>query len=59
MLHEELDKCHGSCVLRRRSPRKTVVDSLHFFHGTRLWMGDFVVMPNHVHAIMIPLTNGN
>ncbi len=54
MLHEELDKCHGSCVLKSPSPRKIVVDALHFFHGNRLWMGDFVVMPNHVHAILIP-----
>lgn len=59
ILHEELDKCHGSCVLSRRSPRKTVVDSFHFYHGTRLWMVDFVVMPNHVHAIRFLLTNGN
>jgi putative transposase len=54
MLHEELDKCHGSCVLRHAEPRKCVSDSLRHFHGNRLWMGDFVVMPNHVHALLIP-----
>ena len=55
MLHEELDRCHGSCVLRHGPPRKTVLDSLAHFHGERLWLGDVVVMPNHVHALMIPI----
>jgi len=54
MLHEQLDRCHGSCVLGHEGPRQSVVDSLMFFHGQRLWMGDFVVMPNHVHAIVLP-----
>ena len=54
MLHQELDCCHGSCVLRHPAPRQQVADSMRFFHGQRLWMGDFTVMPNHVHAIMTP-----
>lgn len=52
--HEQLDRCHGSCVLRREAPRRIVSESLHFFDGDRLWLGDFVVMPNHVHALMTP-----
>lgn len=54
MLHEELDKCHGSCVLRRSEPRSIVCDSIKYFDTQRLWLGDFVVMPNHVHAIVVP-----
>ncbi len=54
MLHEELDRGHGSCVLRNAEPRKHVRESLGFFHGQRLWTGDWVVMPNHVHALVIP-----
>ena len=54
MLHEELDRCHGSCVLRNAEPRKTLIDSLTFFHGSRLWMGDVVLMPNHAHCLVIP-----
>jgi putative transposase len=54
MLHEELDRCHGSCVLKHRDARAEVVKSLGFFHGQRLWLGDSVVMPNHVHPIVIP-----
>ena len=54
-LHEELGLCHGSCVLRHGEMRKLLSDSLAFFHGERLWMGDFVVMPNHAHALVVPL----
>ena len=54
MLHEELDRCHGSCILRYTEPRRIVTDALQYFHTKRLWIGDFVVMPNHVHALLIP-----
>lgn len=54
MLHEELDRCHGSCVLRQDDVRQHLINSLAFFHGQRLWMGDYVVMPNHTHAIIQP-----
>lgn len=54
LLHEELDRCHGSCVLRRAEPQRIVSDSLAFFNGNRLWLGDSVIMPNHVHAIVQP-----
>ena len=54
MLHAELDTCHGSCVVKHETAQGIVADSLSFFHGQRLWMGDYVLMPNHVHAIVIP-----
>lgn len=53
-LHDELDLCHGSCVLQHSTPRKVVADSLSFFHGDRLWLGDFVIMPNHTHVLLTP-----
>jgi len=53
MLHEELDRCHGSCVLQHPESRQEVVKSMSFFHRQRLWLGDYVVMPNHVHAMLI------
>lgn len=52
MLHEELDQCHGSCVLRRTEVQKEITSALKHFDGERLWLGDFVTMPNHVHAIL-------
>ena len=54
MLHDELDRCQGSCVLRDSETREVLSDSLSFFHGKRLWMGDFVIMPNHAHALVTP-----
>ena len=54
LLHEELDRSHGSCVLRHALPRHEVIQSLMHFHGERCWLGDFVVMPNHIHALVQP-----
>jgi len=46
-----LDTCHGRCLLRRGELAKIVADSLLHFDGQRYRMGDFVVMPNHVHLL--------
>ena len=48
-----LDTCHGSCVLRQPNLAKIVSDSLLHFDGQRYRMGDFVVMPNHVHLLTV------
>jgi REP-associated tyrosine transposase len=47
-----LDKGHGKCVLRRREFAVIVADSLSHFDGERYYLGDFVVMPNHVHLLV-------
>lgn len=46
-----LDSCHGRCLLKRPELAKVVADSLLHFDGQRYRMGDFVVMPNHVHLL--------
>jgi putative transposase len=46
-----LDTCNGRCVLRNPELAKIVTDSLLHFDGERYRMGDFVVMPNHVHLL--------
>jgi len=46
-----LDKCHGRCVFKRPEIAKIVADSLLHFDGVRYRIGDFVVMPNHVHLL--------
>ena len=51
-LHVELDKGQGSCVLKEDWTQQIVADSLHHFDGQRMWLGDYVVMPNHVHLIL-------
>lgn len=50
----ELDKCHGSCVLEHAEANVIVANALEYFHGQRIWCGDYVVMPNHVHLLVQP-----
>jgi putative transposase len=50
--HEYLDRGFGECVLRRPELAQIVGTSLLHFDGTRYRMGDFVVMPNHVHLLV-------
>jgi hypothetical protein len=50
--HNHLDDCHGACVLRQPELAKLVEASLHHFDGDRYQLGDFVVMPNHVHVLV-------
>jgi putative transposase len=51
--HNELDLCHGSCVLKDSANSKIVADSFLKFDGTRYWMTDFVIMPNHTHMLVV------
>ena len=46
-----LDTCYGACVLRNPELAKIVADALMHFDGERYRMGDFIVMPNHVHLL--------
>ncbi len=48
---ELLDTCRGKCLLRRPELARIVADSLLHFDGERYRLGDFVVMPNHVHLM--------
>ncbi len=49
---EYLDKGLGACVLRIPELSNIVTDTLLYFNGNRYHMGDFVVMPNHVHLLV-------
>jgi len=46
-----LDDCHGQCLLRDPDLSQIVADSLLHFDHDRYHMGDFIVMPNHVHLL--------
>jgi type I restriction enzyme R subunit len=48
-----LDECHGACVLRQPALAKIVGDALLHFDGQRYRLGDFIVMPNHVHLLAV------
>jgi putative transposase len=46
-----LDQCLGKCYLRRPALAQIVRDALLKFDEVRYRMGDFIVMPNHVHLL--------
>src|SRR2546423_1278241 len=50
--NDDLDACHGACVLRRPGLAAIVAESLRHFDGERYELTDFVIMPNHVHILV-------
>ncbi len=54
-----LDQGIGSCVLKSPEAAASLVDSLHAGDDSRFELGCYVVMPNHVHAIVHPLDAAN
>jgi type I restriction enzyme R subunit len=50
-----LDAGEGRCVLRDAACRAVLVETLQYFDGTRYALDDYVIMPNHVHALILPL----
>lgn len=50
-----LDQGMGSCRLKEAGAAKLVVDAMHYFDGQRYELDAYVVMPNHVHALVRPL----
>jgi type I restriction enzyme R subunit len=48
-----LDSCQGRCLLNRPELATIVADSLLHFDGQQYHMGDFIVMPNHVHLLAV------
>ncbi|WP_016775750.1 Eco57I restriction-modification methylase domain-containing protein [Anaerophaga thermohalophila] len=51
---ELLDKGYGSCVLAQPEIKELVEKALKHFEGKRYFLDEFIVMPNHVHVIVIP-----
>jgi REP element-mobilizing transposase RayT len=49
-----LDAGHGSCILRQAECARVVDNTLRHFDGERLALISSVVMPNHVHALLVP-----
>jgi REP element-mobilizing transposase RayT len=50
-----LDQGLGSCYLRQADLAEVVVDALHHCDDRTYELGAYVVMPNHIHAIVRPL----
>ncbi|WP_394849145.1 transposase [Pendulispora brunnea] len=53
----ELNRGHGSCVLRDPEIAQLVIDALRYFDGDRYFLGPWVIMPNHVHVLVRPLAD--
>jgi len=47
-----LDRGNGDCALRDATLAEIVARGLRHFDGDRYHLGDFVVMPNHVHLLV-------
>uniref|UniRef100_UPI003562908F transposase n=1 Tax=Pontiella sp. TaxID=2837462 RepID=UPI003562908F len=50
-----LDQGHGSCTLKDPELSALVEQTLRHFDGERYRLGDYVVMPNHVHLTVEPM----
>jgi type I restriction enzyme R subunit len=49
---EYLDRGHGHCILRHPEIATIVAEALRHFDENRYDLGDFIVMPNHVHLLV-------
>lgn len=56
-VERHLDRGAGACHLRRADVADLVADTLRYFHESRYLLHEWVVMPNHVHAIVWPMPN--
>lgn len=51
---DKLDCCYGECLLRDTENRQPVAEAMRYYNGERYTLGDFVIMPNHVHVLLVP-----
>lgn len=49
--HRFLDAGHGECLLADPANSEILANALRFFDGERYQLGQWVVMPNHVHVV--------
>jgi len=54
-IHDWLDAGYGSCALAHPQIFRLIESVLNFFDGQRYALGEYIVMPNHVHALVRPL----
>jgi REP element-mobilizing transposase RayT len=54
LFHTELDESRGDCHLIRAACLRELRDKLFDSDGESYHLGDFIIMPNHVHLLLIP-----
>ena len=52
-----LDNCHGDCVLKRPECGKLLAETLEYFNGERYLLDHWIIMPNHVHILVVIMNN--
>jgi len=50
-----LDQSNGACWLKQPEIASLLANTLKFFQGKKYWLKAWVIMPNHVHAVVHPL----
>jgi REP element-mobilizing transposase RayT len=48
-----LDHCHGECLLEKHDCAAIVKGAIEYFQGQRYLLDHWVIMPNHVHILLI------
>ena len=54
IIDQWLDKGYGECLLKYEPILNIVEDSLNFNDGKKYELYDYIIMPNHVHMIILP-----
>ena len=54
-IQQYLDNEYGCCLLRQPTLRALADRAFTYYHASRFWLGDYVSMPNHCHALVTPL----
>jgi REP element-mobilizing transposase RayT len=52
LFHHALDECHGACLLRQAKTATILAEAILHHRGNLYDLESFVIMPNHVHAIV-------
>ncbi len=52
-----LDAGSGSCILKKKEVSVIVKNALLYFNGKRYELGEWIIMPNHVHVIVTPFAD--
>ena len=51
-IERSLDRSDGACLLRDPSAQQIVANCLEYRDGQDYFLGDYIVMPNHVHLLL-------
>jgi REP element-mobilizing transposase RayT len=54
-IQDWLDAGYGRCALAASEVREMMENTLQYFANKRYELGEFVVMPNHVHVLVTPI----